>query len=70
MPVREKFMIVAKDTQDNTVVVGPIDSPPDAALIDEIENWGWTILHNAVPVMTLGRARWDERERRLGTVSH
>jgi hypothetical protein len=69
MPAREKFMIVAKDAKDNTVVVGPIDSPPRAALLAEIEEWGWNILCDAAPVMTMGRARWDERERRLKTAS-
>jgi hypothetical protein len=69
MPAREKFMIVAKDSQDNTVVVGPLDSPPSVALLAEIEEWGWTVQCDAAPVMTLGRARWDEKDRRLRAAS-
>lgn len=69
MSAREKFMIVAKDAQENVVVVGPIESPPSLALMAEIEEWGWTIQYDAAPVMTLGRARWNERDRQVRTAS-
>ena len=67
MSAREKFMIVAKDAQENTVIVGPLECPPGVALLAEIEEWGWTVQCDAAPVMTLGRARWDQKGRHLGT---
>lgn len=58
---KTQFYVVAQDSQDSPVVIGPYDDQITDELYDELESLGYTILSGAAVRLSPTQARKEAR---------
>lgn len=54
-----EFYIVAQDSQDSPVVIGPLSEIASDTLYEEFEELGYTVLSGSARKLSPSQARWE-----------